>query len=171
VLGQEANDSQVHLQLLTEDGKQILSDVSFKLELPDATHEGSTNSAGILGPFDAPPGDHPLNVVAGGESVNLEAPTTTRREGARVLLVAGATGSEEEAEEEPTDFIEVELRGSDGEPLANEQFELILADGSNQSGTLDANGFARVEGVAPGEARITFPRLRLERPRAVLASS
>ncbi len=171
VLGRESNDSQVHLQLLTEDGKQILSDASFKLELPEATHEGSTNSAGILGPFDAPPGDHPLNIVVGDASIDLEAPTTTRREGARVLLVSGATSSESEANEEPTDFIEVELRGSDGEPLANEQFQLILADGSSRDGELDANGFARIDGVAPGEARITFPRLRLEKPRAILASS
>ncbi|MEM1432645.1 MAG: hypothetical protein AAGG11_01170 [Pseudomonadota bacterium] len=72
---------------------------------------------------------------------------------------AGAADSESAAEEPPEGWIEVEMVGEDGSPIAGERYEITVPDGRVASGTLDGNGFARVEGFEPGECKITFPDL------------
>ena len=54
------------------------------------------------------------------------------------------------------DWIEVELQDETGNACANEPFELHLPDGSTQNGTLDENGFARVESIPPGPVEVVF---------------
>lgn len=54
------------------------------------------------------------------------------------------------------DWIEVELQDEEGNPMANEPFELHLPDGSTEKGTLDEKGFARVESVPPGSVEVVF---------------
>lgn len=54
------------------------------------------------------------------------------------------------------DWIEVELQDENGDAMADEPFELHLPDGSTQNGTLDENGFARVESVHPGAVEVVF---------------
>lgn len=54
------------------------------------------------------------------------------------------------------DWIEVELQDEEGNPMADEPFELHLPDGSTQNGTLDDNGFARVDSVPPGRVEVVF---------------
>jgi hypothetical protein len=41
-------------------------------------------------------------------------------------------------------------------------YRITLPDGSVAEGTLDENGFARVEGIVPGTCQITFPSLDKE---------
>jgi hypothetical protein len=55
------------------------------------------------------------------------------------------------------DWVELELVGTDGNPMANEPFVVEDSDGKLHHGFLDGAGFARVMGVAPGECRVSFP--------------
>ena len=57
------------------------------------------------------------------------------------------------------DYVEIELVDEYGNKSANEKFKLILPDGSEKEGTLDENGYARVEDVPPGKFSIEFPDL------------
>ena len=56
-------------------------------------------------------------------------------------------------------WIEIELLGEDGKPIPNEKYKMTLPDGSEKEGTLDQNGWARVEGSVNGDCEITFPEL------------
>jgi hypothetical protein len=57
------------------------------------------------------------------------------------------------------DWIEIELRDSDGDLLPNEDYLLHLPDGQQRKGKSDANGVAIEKDVPPGEVEIEFPRL------------
>lgn len=71
-----------------------------------------------------------------------------------------AGGSQDQAakeKEEKKDFIEIELLDEDGQPVAGEPYEITLPDGRVDSGTLDANGYARIDGIDPGKCQVRFP--------------
>ena len=57
----------------------------------------------------------------------------------------------------PQHWIGVKLLDNDGVPFAYERFRLKMSDGSMVDGTLDKNGYCRVEGVEPGSAQVCFP--------------
>jgi hypothetical protein len=54
-------------------------------------------------------------------------------------------------------WIEIVLTDDQGNPVAGEAYFVELPDGSSISGRTDANGRARVEGVDPGTAKVSFP--------------
>jgi hypothetical protein len=54
-------------------------------------------------------------------------------------------------------WIEFQIRDESGKPVPLEPFVALLPDGTTQVGRLDAGGFCRLEGVAAGKAKITFP--------------
>src|SRR5688572_6570770 len=56
-------------------------------------------------------------------------------------------------------WIEIELIGEDGKPIPNEKYKMTLPDGSEKEGTLDQNGWARVEGSEKGDCEVSFPEL------------
>lgn len=58
--------------------------------------------------------------------------------------------------EEPT-WIEIVLKDEDGNVIPGEPFEIEMPDGSVHSGTLDQDGFARVDGIEPGTCKVHFP--------------
>ena len=60
---------------------------------------------------------------------------------------------------EETHYIEIELVDEDGKPVADEAWFVELPDGSTKSGRTDAKGFARIDGVDPGTAKVSFPDL------------
>ena len=60
---------------------------------------------------------------------------------------------------EETHYIEIELLDEDGKPVADEAYFVELPDGSTKSGRTDAKGFARIDGVDPGTAKVSFPDL------------
>ena len=64
---------------------------------------------------------------------------------------------EDEAEAEEKTWIEIKLVDSQDNPFPSEKYEIILPDDSVATGTLDGDGFARLEGIVPGTCRITFP--------------
>ena len=69
--------------------------------------------------------------------------------------------NDEDNSEEPVS-VELELVDEMGQPIAGEKYEIKLPDGSVASGTTDAAGKAKVEGIDPGDCEITFPELDTE---------
>lgn len=55
--------------------------------------------------------------------------------------------------------IEISLVDHEGKPVSGEQYRVVLPDGKVKEGRLDENGLARLEGIDPGECKITFPDL------------
>ena len=56
-------------------------------------------------------------------------------------------------------WVEIELKDEDGDPLAKEPYEITLADGTVSAGVLDENGRARLDGVAAGQCKVSFPQI------------
>jgi hypothetical protein len=56
-------------------------------------------------------------------------------------------------------WIEIELLDDLGNPVPDEMYFVELPDGSKISGTTDGRGRARIEGVDPGTAKVSFPDL------------
>jgi hypothetical protein len=57
------------------------------------------------------------------------------------------------------DWIEIQLVDGSGASMKDEDYVLVLADGSERKGKLDSNGCAREENVPPGETELRFPNL------------
>jgi uncharacterized Zn-binding protein involved in type VI secretion len=57
------------------------------------------------------------------------------------------------------DKIEIHLENEDGNPLANEEYTLKLADGSVRSDKLDGNGYKVEENIPLGKWQMNFPKL------------
>ena len=56
-------------------------------------------------------------------------------------------------------WIEIKLLDEAGEPVPGEPYKITLPDGATiADGTLDGNGFARVDNIDPGTCKIVFPR-------------
>jgi len=77
------------------------------------------------------------------------------------LDVASSDGAGEgEDSEVLRSWIEIELVDEIGQPVPHEAYEIVAPDGETvKSGTLDAQGQARVAVRQPGTCRIRFPRL------------
>ena len=56
-------------------------------------------------------------------------------------------------------WVEIELLDEQGKPVPDEMYHIELPDGSSVDGTLDAKGQARLEGIDPGNCKITFPNI------------
>lgn len=57
-------------------------------------------------------------------------------------------------------WIEIKLVGEDDEPIPGEAYEITLPDGSVASGTLDNEGYARIDNIpVSGNCEIAFPKL------------
>jgi len=52
------------------------------------------------------------------------------------------------------DYIELKLKDSKGNPLANKAVKLFFPDGTVKKATLDGDGYAKVEDIPPGKAKI-----------------
>lgn len=69
-------------------------------------------------------------------------------------------GNEQAKEKEKkTSWIEIELVGEDDEGIPGEMYKITLPDDSVAEGTLDENGFARIEGFEKGTCKVCFPDL------------
>jgi hypothetical protein len=56
-------------------------------------------------------------------------------------------------------WIAIELKDTDGNPVAGESYKLELPNGRIVNGKLDSMGMARVNDIDRGQCRVTFPRL------------
>ncbi len=59
--------------------------------------------------------------------------------------------------QKPETWIEIELVDEDGIPVEAERYQVELPDGRHVSGTLNAKGRARIEGIDPGTCEVWFP--------------
>ncbi len=60
---------------------------------------------------------------------------------------------------EKVSWVEIKLIDDEGKPMAGEPYQVVLPDGSTvASGTLDENGYAKVNNIDPGSCKITFPK-------------
>lgn len=55
------------------------------------------------------------------------------------------------------DFIRIELKDGEGNPIPNEKYKIHLPDGSTREGTLDADAKAVEEDIPAGESVVIFP--------------
>jgi hypothetical protein len=55
------------------------------------------------------------------------------------------------------DWVTIQFVDDAGVPMANETYEVTLADGSTQTGTLDANGLGQLSGIVAGSCAVSFP--------------
>jgi len=65
----------------------------------------------------------------------------------------------EESKQKKTSWIEIVLVDANDKPVPGEAYKVTLPDNSVKEGTLDANGFARVDGCDPGTCKVTFPKM------------
>jgi hypothetical protein len=56
-------------------------------------------------------------------------------------------------------WIEIELLDDEGKPVPDEAYVVELPDGSQKTGRTDGSGKARIDGVDPGTAKVSFPDL------------
>lgn len=54
------------------------------------------------------------------------------------------------------DWIEITLKNEDGSPADGVEYKVVLPDGTEQSGNLDSDGKARLDGIPPGRCTVTF---------------
>jgi phage baseplate assembly protein gpV len=54
-------------------------------------------------------------------------------------------------------FVELSLVDTEGDPVGFASYSVTGADGAVFSGVLDASGHARIDGIAKGNCRVTFP--------------
>ena len=66
--------------------------------------------------------------------------------------------TEEQKKQKPA-WIEIELVDEADQPVSGECYRITLPDGSVAEGSLDEKGFARIEGITPGNCQVTFPNL------------
>ena len=64
----------------------------------------------------------------------------------------------EQKKEKPS-WIEVTLEDEDGNPMAGEHYRITMSDDTVADGTLDPDGFVRLDGIPKGDCKVTFPRL------------
>jgi len=66
-----------------------------------------------------------------------------------------AAAEQPAAEEEH--FIEIELKDDEGKPVGNASYVIELPDGTQKTGRTDGDGRARITGIDPGTAKVSFP--------------
>lgn len=67
--------------------------------------------------------------------------------------------SKDEEDDEKVSWIELEMVDEQDEPVSGVKYQVKLPDGSEATGTLDNEGFARIDGIEPGQCEVTFPEL------------
>lgn len=54
------------------------------------------------------------------------------------------------------DYIELELKDEEDKPVKGAKYMVYLSNGVIKEGTLDDNGYAKVEGIPPGKVEVTY---------------
>jgi uncharacterized Zn-binding protein involved in type VI secretion len=140
----------------------VVGDVCICVGPPSAIMKGSTGVM-IAGRAAARVGDPTMH---GGNILPPGAPTVIIGEtgggSAKPSVAApaaggGDTGSKLSSVE--STWIEIQMNDRAGFGVGNTKFKLETPDGQIIHGVTDGNGLARVEGIKPGNHKITFPDL------------
>lgn len=93
-----------------------------------------------------------------GKVEKLKAEQSQKKKGkyGETKLPAHKAPAEDESE---LSWIEIEMVDEEDEPVAGVAYSIKLPDGTEATGTLDSNGFARIDGIEPGQCEVTFPKL------------
>jgi hypothetical protein len=104
----------------------------------------------------APKEVHDADVADPGEVSKAQAEAAQTNKGKYAPQEVKPAG---EVEPEELDWIEIELVDQEDKPVPCERFELKKGEEVVTSGTLDSDGFVRVEGIKKGSYDLCFPRL------------
>ena len=84
------------------------------------------------------------------------------RQSASQQAASNAASHDPNSEEnkEKKNWIEIELVDDNGKPVPGEKYRVTLPDGTTMDeGALDEKGRARIDGIDPGNCKVTFPNL------------
>ena len=56
-------------------------------------------------------------------------------------------------------WIAIQLLDDESSPVPQERYQIEASDGETREGRLDKQGFARIDGIAAGNAKVRFPEL------------
>ena len=127
-------------------------------------YEGETDAQGIARVNGIDPGDAQVGVR------KLQ-PETDEAETGEVPGPGGQLGLSTEPEA-PTpgadelSYVEIKLLDDAGNPCRGAAYELSTPSGDTLSGKLDDDGYARVDGITPGECKLRFPGYPTVEPAA-----
>ena len=65
------------------------------------------------------------------------------------------------------DWIEIELKNTDGNPVCDEEYILYLANGKEKRGKLNKEGFAKEKDIPPGKTLVEFPNIKTLIPKDI----
>jgi uncharacterized Zn-binding protein involved in type VI secretion len=140
----------------------VVGDVCICVGPPSAVMQGSTGVL-IAGRAAARVGDPTMH---GGNILPPGAPTVIIGEQgsgsggpAAGLAAAGGRDDASKLDEAKATWIEIQMNDKGGFGVANTKFQLETPDGKIIHGVTDGNGLGRVEGIQPGNHKITFPDL------------
>ncbi|MBU0753703.1 MAG: hypothetical protein KJ645_01095 [Planctomycetes bacterium] len=115
-----------------------------------------------LNPISPAPPDVPeeADVADVGEAAEVKAGQVEQGEGkygSQSEKQHNPNEAREDDEGKKSSWIEIELIGMDDKPIPGEAYRIVLPDGETVAeGTLDENGKARIEGLEPGECKVSF---------------
>jgi len=115
-----------------------------------------SGKAGKAVPPDEPKKPKPADEADPGEMAKLKAKGGPEAE---KYQTGPVPFKESEPDEEDNSWIEIELVDEEDDPIPGEKYRITLPDGRVAEGTLDQNGFKRLEGIPPGTCQIIFPKL------------
>ncbi len=140
----------------------VVGDVCICVGPPSAVMQGSTGVL-IMGRAAARVGDptmHGGNILPPGAlTVIIGEMGSGNAKTVAAAVAAGARDAASSLTDAKTTWIEILMKDRGGFGVANTKFKLETADGKIIHGVTDGNGLGRVEGIQPGNHKITFPDL------------
>jgi len=118
-----------------------------------------SGSAGSAVPPAAPEASLEADTADPGKVSEAKAKTIQQQSEVPFKPLQASSGLGNEPDEEEKNWIEIELLDEEDNPVPGEKYKITLPDGKVKTGTLDQNGFARVDGIDPGTCKVTFPDL------------
>jgi uncharacterized protein (DUF2345 family) len=83
------------------------------------------------------------------------------------VVLCGGSPPPAVVSQDKTHWIEISMVDQEGNPVAGEAYRVTVPGGAVITGTLNSRGRARINGIDPGTAKVTFPNLDKDvwRPR------
>jgi uncharacterized Zn-binding protein involved in type VI secretion len=140
----------------------VVGDVCICVGPPSAVMQGSTGVL-IAGRAAARVGDptmHGGNILPPGALTVIIGETGNgNSKPSSAVAAAGGKDDGSKLDEAKATWIEIQMNDRAGFGVANTKFRLETPDGKIVHGVTDGNGLGRVEGIQPGNHKITFPDL------------
>jgi hypothetical protein len=97
--------------------------------------------------------------LASGDLVALRAPPPSGFSGKPRPLPQAEPVPQQEEEVRQKTWLELVLEDLEGNALAGERFKVVTPSGETREGKLDSHGRVRLEGLDPGNCKVSFPNL------------